>query len=70
MKEESSSAIEIKGPQEEKKKVVVKKKDLKAEPSESREEVFCTSSKRALREAQIARALNFYKNSSFYRFKD
>ena len=33
-------------------------------------EVICASSKQALREVQIANALNFYKNSSYYRFSN
>jgi len=46
------------------KTVVAMKEDVKAE------EIFCKPTKKALREVEIAEALEFYRNSSFYSFKD
>ena len=40
-----------------------KKEDIKTE------EIFCKSSKKALRESEISDALAFYRNSSYYSFK-
>jgi beta-galactosidase/beta-glucuronidase len=61
---ETQESVEIKDPDEElitkqSESIMVKKED---------EEVFCTSSKKALREAQIGKALAFYRNSSYYSF--
>ncbi len=40
------------------------------EPRSVEIESFCKSSKKALREAEISEALEFYKNSSFYSFNE
>jgi len=66
LKVSKDETMEVKGPQEEmrseeRETVVVK---------EEQEEVFCTSTKKALREAQIAKAIAFYKNSSYYSFSN
>lgn len=37
---------------------------------EASQEQFCKPTKKALREEEIAEALSFYKNSSFYKFKN
>ena len=59
---QTSESIEINGPDSEikveEKKLVVK------------EEVFCTSTKKALREAQIEKAIAFYRGSSYYSFSN
>lgn len=44
--------------------VVIKQK------AEKKEDSFCKPSKKILREAEISEALEFYKNSSFYSFKE
>jgi len=44
--------------------------EAKERSSKTSENVFCKSSKKALRETEIAQALSFYKNSSFYSFKE
>ncbi len=46
------------------KKVVGMQEDVKTE------EIFCKSSKKALRESEISEALSYYKNSSFYQFRN
>jgi len=64
-KEEPSQTIgsvEVKGQQE-------KGMQKIANNEKGKKEVFCTSSKKSLREAQIEKALAFYRNSSFYSFK-
>ena len=61
IKMQTSESIEIKAPQ---KDILVKKE------KEAKKEIFCTSSKKALREAQIAQALAFYRNSSYYSFSN
>ncbi len=63
--QEEKAAVEESKTQKSPEKIVIIKK-----PKEKTEERFCKSSKKALREAEISEALRFYKNSSFYSFKD
>lgn len=54
-------------------KIVITAKDTKAvigmQEDVKTEEMFCKSSKKALRESEISDALAFYRNSSYYSFK-
>ena len=74
------SPIKVSGPQEE---IVVVKKDIKrvvekvedvktkeALSKEAPQNLFCKSSKKSLREAEISEALAFYQGSSYYRFRE
>ncbi len=47
-----------------------KSEKLGQKAQESSQELFCKPTKKALREAEITEALSFYKNSSFYTFKN
>ena len=72
--------VEISGPQENdemtasdkqtEKSVEKKIEKQEVETKKVSEEQFCKPTKKALREAEITEALTFYKNSSFYKFKD
>lgn len=59
--------IDIAGPQE-KKPVKVKPKLVKKQKVKVSQNVVCKPNKKALRETEISAALEFYKNSSFYKF--
>ena len=72
--------VDVTGPQENEKiaikdEQVEKIADKKVEKQEVKtkeipKEQFCKPTKKALREEEIAEALTFYKNSSFYKFKN
>jgi len=64
VKRKISQGIEIKAPEGE--RLMKKRKKMEV----LKKEIFCTSSKKALREAQIAQALTFYRNSSYYSFSN
>ena len=55
------------------KKIEITRKDTKrVEPMNEdvkTEEMFCKTSKKALRESEISEALAFYRNSSYYKFR-
>lgn len=59
--------IDIVGPQE-KKPIQVKTKVVKKQKVKVVQNIVCKPSKKALRETEISDALEFYKNSSFYKF--
>ena len=64
LQDENASVRDVKAEKKPVKIVITRK------PKEKKEESFCKSSKKALREAEISEALEFYKNSSFYSFTD
>lgn len=82
VKEESIAVkpVDISGPEGDsgavsKKSETDKAIEKKAEKQEDKvkkapKEQFCKPTKKALREEEIAEALSFYKNSSFYKFKN
>ncbi len=75
----SSDNVAIEIPEVQEEKVAVEENKMQKSPAkiviikkteEKKEDRFCKSSKKALREAEISEALKFYRNSSFYSFKD
>ncbi len=76
----AEASVEISGPQDRAEARLnegkeIKASQIKAQKQEDRsdktlQEQFCKPTKKALREKEIAEALMFYKNSSFYKFTD
>ena len=63
-KEDEEKSVEVKGPLESPVKVQENKKE------DVVSKVYCKNSKKALREYEVSEALDFYKHSSFYSFKN